>query len=166
VGCSSLAAVGRTVIMTLSHLLQLPTSRGLPPLGACVPPWQNVHQANSPAPFLNPLSGSRKPAMCSNGPLSLEAWQTLLLWDSSKPRRAGQGLRGTKAIFKSKRAAGSQSDIFLNLHLFSKLCMLMQYMLYYAIIMETACFSHPRLHLSPAAAQQESLHPPSSSLNP
>lgn len=73
-----------------------------PPLGMHVPPWQSVHQANSLAPFLHLTRGSRNPAMCSNGPLSLEAWQTLTLWGSPKPRRAGQGLRGTKAIFKSK----------------------------------------------------------------
>lgn len=77
-------------------------SREPPPLGMHVPPWQSTHQANSPAPFLHLTGGSRNAAMRSNGPLSLEAWQTLTLWGSPELRRAGQGLRGTKAIFKSK----------------------------------------------------------------
>lgn len=102
-GCSELACWWRHCFNDLD--VSSPSAsppREPPPLGMHVPPWQSVHQANSLAPFLHLTRGSRNPAMSSNGPLSLEAWQTLTLWGSPKPRRAGQGLRGTKAIFKSK----------------------------------------------------------------
>lgn len=84
-----------------------PASREQQLLGTQVPPWQSLHRARSLAPFLHLTGGSRKPAPHANGPLSLEAWQTLPRQGSPKPQRAGQGLRGTKAIFKSKRATGS-----------------------------------------------------------
>lgn len=85
---------------------------------------QSVHRASSPAPFLGLTGGSRNAAMRSNGPLSLEAWRTPTLRGSPKPRRAGQGQRGTKAIFKSKGAAGSPSDIFFKtcIYLLNNVC--------------------------------------------
>lgn len=85
---------------------------------------QSVHRASSTAPFLGLTGGSRNAAMCSNGPLSLEAWRTPTLRGSPKPRRAGQGQRGTKAIFKSKGAAGSPSDIFFKtcIYLLNNVC--------------------------------------------
>lgn len=82
-------------------------SREPPPLGMHVPPWQNMHQANSPAPFLHLTGGSRNPAMRSNGALSLKAWQMFTLQGSPKPRRAGQGTERHQGHFQKQRAAGS-----------------------------------------------------------